>query len=178
MLDKGMDLSHLILKIYWSMFMAVYLLLLAYPPLFYFFTGEKVLMITLFIPGIDAFSYWGFIVHYVVHSLIALVCFAGTPIGDFYFMLDVVHIYIFAEFLNVKVGVVNEFLQAHHDGMSYSNIRRTLKTLVNELIVEQLHFADYVESLSDIYMLMITLHMGTATFSLAISLFVLYTVSQ
>jgi 7tm Odorant receptor len=168
----------LLLKIYWSMFMGVYVLLLAYPPLVYFFTGEKVLMITIVIPGVDPFSYWGYIVHYALHSLMTLLCLIGTPIGDFYFMLNVAHVYIYSEFLNLKVKEFNEFLLAHHDGLSDSSLRRTLKTLFNELIVEQLHYADYNETLSGIFIVNITLHMGTATFSLAIALFILYTVSR
>jgi hypothetical protein len=177
-LEKCINFCDLALKIYLGLFMVVLLLLLAYPILVYWFTGEQVLMITLFIPGVNPFSYWGYIVHYVMHLTLALFCFMGTPIGDFYVMMDVVHIHIFAEFLNLKVREINEFLLNPSEPMTYLVFKRTLKKLLQELIVEQLYYADYIEQLANIYLVMVTLHMGTATFSLAISLFILYTVSQ
>jgi 7tm Odorant receptor len=154
-----------------------FLITLSYPLIMYFVFDEKVLMITIIIPGVEPFGQYGFIIHGVCHATMAAIACTGSPAGDFYFMFNVAHIWVFVEFLRYRIERFNEWLLATQNQNHDKDWHENSKRFVNEILVEHGKLLEFIDVLDEMYFIAIAVHVGTATVSLGIGLFMTVTVS-
>jgi 7tm Odorant receptor len=173
-LSNCMDACDKLLNVYMLMFAGGFLMFLAYPIAMYLVFDQKVLMITMAIPGIEPFGQFGFVIHTVCHTIMAFIVCAGTPAGDFYFMFCVAHIYAFVEFLRLRIERLNDcVVNPIRDGDWHRKVAEQL----NEILVEHQNLLEFMERLDGYYFVTIAVHIGTATISMGIGLYLIVSVS-
>jgi 7tm Odorant receptor len=177
LLDKCVYVCDKVFSVYLLVFAGGFVIALSYPIIMYFVLGEKVLMITMVIPGVDPFGQYGFVVHGVCHATMALIVCTGSPAGDFFFMYCVAHIWVFVEFLHYRIGRFNEWLLATQNEIHDRDWQESSKRFVNEILEEHEKLLRFMEDLDEMYFVAIAVHVGTATVSLGVGLFLTVTVS-
>jgi hypothetical protein len=101
-----------VFNLYMLVFACGFVMAVSYSLIMYYCFDEKVLLITMLIPGIDPFGQYGFIIHGVCHVIMAFINCVGSPAGDFFFILCIAHICVYAEFLRFRIERFNDWLMA------------------------------------------------------------------
>jgi hypothetical protein len=165
-------------SLYLLIFAGVFVITVSYPLIMYFGFGEKVLIITVVIPGVDPFGQYGFIAHGICHVIMAAICVTGLSVGDFYFMFSIAHIYVFVEFIRFRFQRLNTWLLDTQNEVHDREWHKNLTQQVDEILEEHQNLLEYMNQLDEMYFLAIAAHIGSSTFSLGIALFMTVTVSR
>jgi 7tm Odorant receptor len=166
-----------ILNLYILVFAGGFVMLLAYPIVMYFAFDQKVFMVTMMIPGVDPYGQSGFVIHYICHTFMAIIACVGTPAADFYFILCIAHTYVYIEFLHIRIKEINNWLLDPETKVLDKEWHQKVTVHVNKILKKHQDLLIFMNRLDEFYFMSIAVHIGTATVSLGIALFLIVTVS-
>lgn len=78
-----------------------------YPAYMYFFEGEIVTLVPIYVPTVDHQTYKGYIITTSFHALLIILCFFGTTGNDFYFAMIIINAPMMAALVEDEVNILN-----------------------------------------------------------------------
>jgi 7tm Odorant receptor len=175
LLTSCVNVCNKVLNVYMLIFACGFVVLLSYPIIMLFAFDKKEFLVVMYLPGIDPFGQLGFVLHSMYHTFLAVIACVGTPAADFYFLLCIAHIYVYIESFHLQIKSFNKWLL--ENGVHDRDWQLKVTEKVDEILKEHQNLLIFMDHLDEFYFLAIAVHIGTATVSLGITLYLIVTVS-
>lgn len=142
------------------------------PVVVYSLTGTSVMMIPVWVPGVDETTKSGYFISTAYHFFVSALAVAGTIGSDTITLLFVLYLWPMSDIFDNMVGVINDFVQIP----SLRNSSQ-LKLFVRNVIQMHQEICTFYSRTSKMYFYQCTIEVNTNGFSLCACVFCILTVS-